>query len=89
MITLTEVVAVMGFLAFLALVLYGLGSLRDAHDRILESERQRKFYQRIEEQELSEAKEAWDRGDIEDYEFHRSCYNSLVAQRKEEQMKGK
>ena len=92
MITPIEIIAVVGFLALATLVvlfLYGLGSLRNAYDGILERERIRRFYQRLEEQEFRKAKEALDRGDIKKYEFHRSCYNSLVAQGKEEQMKGK
>lgn len=87
--TLLSVVAIMVALVVFGIVLWGIGQFREAHDRILEGERIEAFYDRLEKQELGKAEEAWRRGDIKVYEFHRSAYNSLVAQHNEERNKTK
>ena len=88
MITLTEVLFLLGLLLFIAIILYGLGSLRESHNRILERERKMQFYQKLAELELAKAKEAWTQGDVQAYELHRSSYNSLVVQHRELETKG-
>ena len=88
MITITEVLFLLGLLLFIAVILYGLGTLRESHDRILERERKMQFYQKLAELELAKAKEAWTQGDVQAYELHRSSFNSLVAQQKEIETKG-